>query len=276
MGTRKRNYIRKLRHASLSLGYIGKSAFAQNPTRIFACVWPSESSVKERISFFVEYCDNKKCLTFNLKSSREQLFVLKFSKTSTAFDGEGFFWVATKGHHVELKGRVAEDKVIFSDTKQKNNFLHNMLQVIPAKSPVLLSKYLEENFDVIGKNTYGFSAYLQIKFYNGKIQIGKHCEEIYQLENTSFLAQSVVIQSILYEYATTTKNSALKKKDIDILPIASPSQAKAQDANLDIRDVFKNCLDPFISKYTDQQPDDEDYRGLIDDILANLSRIYYE
>lgn len=275
----KRNYIRKIRNATLSSGYIGMDAFSQKiPNRIFVCIWSSEPSIKKRTKISVAKQDLYNNLIFKLKNDIKRLFVLKFSKTSTAFDKDGFFWTATKGHHFEIKGEAKGNTVSFAGTPKTNRFFQNLLQVItPVKNKSIdLATYMKNNFDIIGKNTYAFSIYLQIKFYADEIIIGSSKEKIYRFEDLSFLQDCPTIHGILYEYSVTSKKQRITKKNVDVVHVAPSPEINNQDLELDVRNIFKNSLSPFMSKFCDIAPNDEDYKELIDDILSNLSRVNNE
>lgn len=272
----KRKYIRKLRESSISDGYIGADAFGdKTPRRIFICIWSSEPSMS-RVEVFVSEENGKKCLCFELSRDISRSFAIKFSKTSTAFDTQGFFWTATKGHHFEIQGVSKESEVFFYAKRKSSRFFHDLLDVIGDCGKIYLHKYMQENFDTTAKNTYAFCIYLQVQFSSDTLTIGKSTQEIYRFENLDFLKKCPDINSLLFEYITENNEVSMVKSSSDnhhILQFSPAPEITEKEVALDVRNVLKDCIEPFIGKFNKALPSDDDYYELVDHILLRLSGI---
>ena len=272
----KRRYIRKLRESSISDGYIGADAFGdKTPRRIFACIWASEPSMS-RVEVFVCEEDGQKCLCFELGRDISRSFAMKFSKTSTAFDQCGFFWTASKGHHFEVQGVSKGTEVFFYAKRKSSRFFRDLLEVIGKSTKVYLHEFMQENFDTIAKNTYAFCMYLQVQFFKEELNLGKSTQLIYRFESLDFLKECPDIRSVLFEYTAENSENSMVKSPSDnhqILQFSPAPQITEKEVALDVRNVLKDCIEPFIGKFKQEIPNDDDYYELVDHILLKLSGI---
>ncbi len=247
-----------------------------------------------------------------LKSKEEAFYqkgkkyTLRFSKTSNVFDKDGFFWSGAKGHSFQIQSREIQENfgVLFFPFQRKNHntFFFALLETggqFLAKSDLPLESFLEKKWDVSGKGTYGFSIYLQSYLQVEEVRFGDSVEMVYRFDlQESLPDRDISLESILYEYKPTQakpKKPKIRKKEKladeinwDVPENNGASRCYVMDPKdlqhkrdiqkeshlrLDMQMILKDSIQKFIENFGNQNPQDEDYYDLVEQILEKLERL---